>query len=393
MKDFNSINWKSFKYSYFQSKENQFHNFNPGTMGSCSNYVIDAMDSFIYENRNPLDIYIKGRQNLQKIRSEAEELWPNSDYEMAIGGSTTYWCNKLSDSFQKIWKASDPSNPIRIISSTHEHKGALLNFENNPLYKVLKIEDKNLNDFEKLKVVLSDFDPNIVLFSQKTWDQNVFLPVQKYFKIVKEICPKSIRILDSAQCLGIDKIEFGCSEIIVTSGHKWLFGPQGSGFMWIHKSVIEVIPRFHYGEMFDSNSMVSIFEESGGQNFTLYAGIVGSLYLFKQIGQRIIKDRSLLLAQYFYKLLQQSNLSEIFKITQNDSVLLLDWIKPIKNKPYEYYQSLHKARVYCKFIKISEEEKLIHRLRFGIPYYENKETILEVANKMQSIMEEMLKND
>ena len=220
MRDFDSINWKSFRDKTFQSNDEKFFNFNPGTMGSCSNHVINSINNFISDHKNPLEIYKEGRLKLQNIRIESKKLWPNSDYEIAVGGSTTYWCNKLSDSFQKIWKDSDFSKPIKLISSTHEHKGALLNFENNPSFKVLKVNDEDLNNREKFESFIREFDPQIALFSQKTWDENICLPIREYFKVIKEISPETITILDSAQSIGIDHIEFGCSEIIVCSGQK-----------------------------------------------------------------------------------------------------------------------------------------------------------------------------
>ena len=393
MQDSVDINWAKFKYLNFQLNEEESYNFNPGTMGSSANNVINGMYNFLKECRNPLEIYIEGRSKLREIRSSANLLWPNLNYELAIGGSTTYWCNKLSDSFEKLWKNNNFSNPIRIISSTHEHKGALLNFENNPSFKVLKIDDRNLNNEEIFKKILIEFNPHLALFSQKTWDSNSTLPVHYYFRAVKDSCPNAIRILDSAQCIGIDNIEFNCSEIIVCSGHKWLFGPQGSGFMWVHKSSIEKIPKFHFGEIIDSESRVSIFEESGGQNFMLYTGILESLKLYKSIGVQQVNKRSLFLAKYFFDNLEKSFLRKFFKITINGSVVLLDWINPKENLPYDFYQILHNNRIYCKFIKKPCGDKLMNRLRFGIPYYENKANLDHVINMMLLLFEKIFKND
>lgn len=393
MNDYDHTNWGIIRDTSFHANDDDFHNLNPGTMGTTSKDVINAINQFINTYKNPLDIYKEGRSNLKKIRKEAEILWPNSNYELAIGGSTTYWCNKLSDSFQKIWPANDLLRPIRLITSTHEHKGALLNFEENPSYEVLKVNDLKLNNPKDFRDILRNFNPHLALFSQKTWDSNLNFPVRDYFNLIQEVCPRTIRILDSAQSIGMDNLEFDCSEIIVCSGHKWLFGPQGSGFMWIHKCIIDKIPRFHFGERIDPDSKASIFEESGGQNFILYAGILESLRLLKKIGQQKVKERSLFLAKYFFDILKKSFLRKNFIITQNESVILLDWIKPINNLPYEYYQSLHKAKIYCKFIKIQDKNTFINRLRFGIPYFETKSNLEFITEKMESILYEIFENE
>ena len=75
MQDLDNINWAKFKYLNFQLNEEESYNFNPGTMGSCANNVINGMYNYSKEYRNPLEIYIEGRSKLREIRSTANLLW------------------------------------------------------------------------------------------------------------------------------------------------------------------------------------------------------------------------------------------------------------------------------------------------------------------------------
>ncbi len=392
MREKDNLDWKLFKEAYFEKEtQNNILNLNPGTMGSASIPVIEAIYEACKDNKNPINIYKTGRENLRRIREEANILWPYPNHELAVGGSTTSWCNKLSESFLRLWKGVSENKPIKILTSHHEHKGALLNFENHPFYKVVKIEDQILFNTELFENYLKRNIPNIFLLSQKTWDENLSLPVESCFRIVKNLFPDVINILDCAQIIGIDKIIFNDTDFIVCSGHKWLFGPQGSGFMWIHKNIINKFPRFHYGEIIDPSNKASTFEESGGQSFMIYAGLLEALLLLKKVGQKNVNNRSIELAQKFLNLIENSTLKNIFQIKINNSVILLDWKKTINNLPYEYYNELHNSNIHCKFIKIANKTSPISRLRLGFPYYESEESLGYAANKMVCIMEELLK--
>lgn len=392
MRENDSFDWDKFKNKNFDLETNKnILNLNPGTMGSPSLPVINAIHESCKDNKNPLNIYKKGRANLQRIREEANILWPHPNHELAIGGSTTSWCNKLSESFLRLWEEASKNNPIKILTSNHEHKGALLNFENHPFYQVIKISDQILFNSELFENFIKNNIPNIILLSQKTWDQNLKLPINSCFKIIKKLYPDAITILDSAQSIGIEKIIFTNSDIVVCSGHKWLFGPQGSGFMWINKETIKKIPKFHYGEPIDPINKASYFEESGGQSFITYAGLLEALLILKEVGHENVFNKSLKLSKTFFVLLEKSILKNIFQITMNDSVILLDWINPIRNSPYEYYQELHNSNIHSKFIKISKRSSTIYRLRFGLPYYESEERLNYAVERMVSVMVKLLK--
>ena len=94
------INWNEFRKINFSIVDQELNskgiNLNPGTMGTPSKKVLEAIDSALYNSDNPLKVYSDGRNKLIEIRKKIKTLFPLDDFEVAVGGSTTYWCHSIA---------------------------------------------------------------------------------------------------------------------------------------------------------------------------------------------------------------------------------------------------------------------------------------------------------
>ena len=113
-------------------------------------------------------------------------------------------------------------------------------------------------------------------------------------------------IVDAIQALGamrLDVQEVGI-DILAADAHKWLLGPQGTGFAYISKQVLEylVVENLGYKSMIDESDYLnyrirlkpdaSRFEE-GTLNLTGIAGLHASLEMLLSIGISNIEKRIL----------------------------------------------------------------------------------------------------
>ena len=381
------INWNEFRKNNFaiSNEESDFKgiNLNPGTMGTTSTNVLEAIYSACLNSDNPLKVYSDGRSKLIDIREKIKKLFPLDDFEVAVGGSTTYWCHWIANSLISLLRNNNCIK-IKLLTSTHEHHGAIRSFTKNPMFEVFFIEDSYLHNEKEFEVCIKKIKPDICFFSQITWDKFERIPVRMLFSLSKKYFPKIINILDCAQTLGLYPIEKCNADLIVSSAHKWLFGPQGTGFMWIKKSFLDFLPPFHYGEVIDANNPASQFEDSGGYSYFLYHGLFEALCLFEKVGQELILSKSIKLAIYLNKLIEDMKFNEKFKVELKGPVLNINWQDTKNNLPYEIYKRLNESNISLKYIKIFEQK--LNRYRIGLPYFESKERLIKVVTTLEELL-------
>jgi selenocysteine lyase/cysteine desulfurase len=104
-------------------------------------------------------------------------------------------------------------------------------------------------------------------------------------------------IVDGAQAVGeiaVDVKALGC-DAYATSGHKWLMGPKGTGFVYISKDAGEAMtpPEWLMGKRYGSNS-------NGLSPMTLAIGLGEAIDRMKQIGMARVEQHNLALAKRIY---------------------------------------------------------------------------------------------
>ena len=110
--------------------------------------------------------------------------------------------------------------------------------------------------------------------------------------------------MDGAQALGctpVDLQQIGC-HAYATSGHKWLLGPNGTGFLFVHRDWLDRVQATHvgaYSNAGDFSMETGSFSlahsaqryEYGTINTSLIAGPRTALSLWQAIGAAAIWRR------------------------------------------------------------------------------------------------------
>lgn len=107
----------------------------------------------------------------------------------------------------------------------------------------------------------------------------------------------SLCIVDGAQAVGqiaVDVKALGC-DAYATSGHKWLMGPKGTGFVYINKSAGDAIapPEWLMGKQYGSNS-------EGLSPMVLAVGLGEAIDLMTSIGMPRVEQHNIGLAARIY---------------------------------------------------------------------------------------------
>jgi len=122
-------------------------------------------------------------------------------------------------------------------------------------------------------------------------------PVQEMIAAAKAKHPKLIVLLDVAQSLGhfpIDVKQFGC-DLLAAPGHKGLYGPLGTGVLYVHPDVVDEVAPLRLGgtgvssgDVTQPTAMPEKFE-AGNLNVPAIAGLAAGLEFLKTEDAEITK--------------------------------------------------------------------------------------------------------
>lgn len=119
--------------------------------------------------------------------------------------------------------------------------------------------------------------------------------------------------VDGAQALGMFPINLTDMnpDFYTSSGHKWLFGPKGTGVLYMNKKWIKKLNPVFAGaytdSKFDLNSLTMEYrdsvqrEEYGTRNAAISLGLGSAIEFINTIGIENIEKRGRELANYFRK--------------------------------------------------------------------------------------------
>jgi len=377
-------------------------NLNPGTLGTPSRYARNRQLSFWQGGVEafPLGQYQRGRETLKAARLRAGQLW--SGEGPAVVGGTTGTMNLLLMSLFADLLQTGRRPPFRVLTSLHEHHGGIGGFERHPGFQVQYLTDKALQDHVLFLQMLELFRPDILLLSHLTWTRAQRLEVVRLGQAVGALFPRCFRILDLTQSLGLLSVagilDAGAPEgfdVAVSSAHKWLFAPGGTGFLWLTASACERLGALVWaGEGLDEPHPMSRFEAAGGQDFSALAGLLGALELYQAVGGARISARSAALARCFEARLQErlgQRVAEVQTLDPTTGAPVSGTLAPEHHTgmislhfesidPYPIYQALGAQGIHVKCIKTTlADGQRLQLLRLGFPYYEQVKRVEAAA--------------
>lgn len=223
------------KVAYFQS----------GGHGPTPDSVIKVVhDNMIYLNHNGFPIP-ETRQVLEErengVRQQLADFLNVKTEELA-------WTSNTSQAIQQIlhsiWR--EPGDEFVISSAEHittKRAGQALEEYHGAVVKTIPADEGDETLLEALHSVLTE-RTRLVCLSQVTTLDGRRLPISAATSIAHQ---RGVPVMvDGAQSLGqypVDVAALNC-DFFVGSGHKWLLGPRGLGFIWVAS---EQIPDFRPG--------------------------------------------------------------------------------------------------------------------------------------------------
>lgn len=139
----------------------------------------------------------------------------------------------------------------------------------------------------------------VMFFSHVTTETGVVLPA-------KELCALArakglLSVVDGAQVTGMMRLnvrELGC-DAYCSSGHKWLQGPKGTGFLYVRDEVIDRIWNTFAAEGWDDSQIrAQRFQQFGTSNVPCLWGLRAAVRFANEIGLDRIERRHRELASY-----------------------------------------------------------------------------------------------
>jgi UDP-sulfoquinovose synthase len=270
-------------------------NLNAGTLGTAARSVRAAQREFWRGGLRawPLGQYQRARVEVRRVRELAGELWGPA--AVAVTGGTSEAMTRVTLAL----RARLGAGPVRVLTSGHEHAGGLQGLLRLAGWEVLYLPDHALADPGVVAEEVARLRPQVLLLSQRTYTTGQEVPVERHIAAARGHEPGLWTVVDAAQALGLVAPALVGADVVVGSGHKWLFGPPGSGLMWLSERARGELAAGAAGEALDPEAPCAAFERAGGHDFSVHAGLAAALELHARLGPAAVLARSRALAGAF----------------------------------------------------------------------------------------------
>ncbi|MGZ3690937.1 MAG: aminotransferase class V-fold PLP-dependent enzyme, partial [Pseudobdellovibrio sp.] len=387
--------WENYRSKHFP---NLAVNLNPGTLGTPSIDALEAMRKFATDDLlgSPREQYQQGQEAMLASAATAEKLWPSAEHSLHIAPSATQSSNLMALALARV--SSQRKRPLRVLTTAHEHIGGLGALIKMREFGVVYLSEHEMQDLSAFKQRVIKSKPDIGFFSHITYDRGQVLPVSDWAAILKNLNSEALVLVDISQSLGLLPPPFEQTDMLFSSGHKWLFGPRGSGLLWTTARFRKEVEALHWaGESFSDDSKHSGFILSGGMDFSVFAGLDAALKLHQKTGEEKIRARGLQLKNFFHhdfsNILKKHRINHEFIQTQvgtSQDVGILTFTFQDYD-PYPLYQAMNRIKLHCKCIKGADlNAKPRQILRFGFPYYETKSRLDKKLAVLDQFLQESL---
>ena len=297
------IQWNEIKDA-FPSKGSLIH-LNSGSAGtmtlSTEQFVIASIKEL---NRHaPYKIWETWQETMQGIKKQLASIINVDFQQIALNRNATDGLNAIIFGFKLKRRHS-------ILAAKHDYPFTLQAIAQRKVKdsirsKILDIDLDTMMDEEICdrydKAMTSDV--KLVVLTLLTHREGRVLPVQE---ITRRAKMKGISVLvDGAQAFAHfdhDVAALGC-DFYVTSLHKWLNAPLGTGMIYVSKNMMNNVspPLARHP---DSKSMQK-FEYLGTSAFHQWVGIISALDFLEIIGMSTKEKRLIQLTQYWTKRMEQ----------------------------------------------------------------------------------------
>ncbi len=293
--------WDDIRSQFYLQEGRHF--FNTAGLGPSPQPVVDAICESL---KHLASVAKSGHKERDIAHKKIAEFLSVDPSEIAVTRNATEGINIVARSLNL--KAGD-----EIILTRHEHIGGsapwiALQKDLGVVVKLVELDLTGRNNYKIIKENITD-RTKVVSFSHITCTTGMRLPAKKIVKLCRQ---KGIySCVDGAQAVGMMKVNLKKlkPDFYAASGHKWLFGPKGTGILYMNKMVInECKPTFvgaYTDSKFDLDELLLEYrdvaerEEYGTRSASTLVGLSTAVDFNTSIGIERIEKRGLELAQQF----------------------------------------------------------------------------------------------
>lgn len=311
IKDGDNINWSAVR-THFNIKED-FTFFNSASGGVSSSDALESMnDAFIAASQ----IAATRHNTLEAVRPNIASFFNVKESEIIITRNTTEGMNIVARTLNLV--AGD-----EVLLTTHEHVGGsamwlMLQKQIGIKVKLVDLDMQGHDNFRRIKKQITD-KTKVVSFSHVTCTTGTCLPAKK----IAAYCRRKgiYSCIDGAQSAGLIPVDLADiqPDFYATSGHKWLYGPLGTGILFMNEKVMTQCKPVFVGAYSDSSFSLKNLEiefhqhahreEYGTRSAPMAIGLSKSIDFLSEIGMDNVSQYNQNLATYLRK--QLNDLSQV----------------------------------------------------------------------------------
>jgi len=272
--------------------------FNTGASGPSPQPVLDAGTDCLTHHKAVAPaaegMYTAAREAREASRETiAAHLGADPD-EIALTEST-------SDAISALAAAVDWQPDDVIVRTDLEHPAGVLPWQRAARKHGVGVR---VLDTTAGRVDLDDYaeavdDARLVCFSSISWNYGTRLPVAELVEIAHDAdCEVLVDAVQSAGQTPMDLDAWG-AEYVAGSGHKWLLGPWGSGYLYVREGCGEDLhpAQVCYGSVDDPDAEVYTLKSSaqkferGTASPAPHVGMAAAVDLFESVSMSTVESR------------------------------------------------------------------------------------------------------
>ncbi len=271
---------------------------NWGASGPSPRRVVDAVRGAVeyheFESPGEDGMYHAAFETFESARAAVARLLGTDPSAVALTQCTTDGLNRVATAID--WNPGDVVVTTALEHSAGRLPWARLGRRMGVETRVLEAESGTLDPVAIEEVVSG---ARLLCVSALDWKYGRVHPITEFVERAHE--QGAMVLVDAVQVPGqrpIDVSNWG-ADFVVGSGHKWLMGPWGAGFLYVDPDIVETIAPNHVGSRSVEDPYAAEYEfkpdarrfEVGTTSPAPYAGIVEAIETIESVGQERISSR------------------------------------------------------------------------------------------------------
>lgn len=296
------INWEEIRNMFDLRSDLSY--FNTSGLGPSSKVVLAQLDKI---NLELAQSGSDGRKYFSTTRKLLADFTNADPSQLSFTRNTTEGMNIAANAIP--FEEGD-----EIILTDHEHVGGASPFIALQRSKGVKVRIAKLNPLGKhhLKSIKSQISKKTkaIVFCHVCCSNGMILPVKELIELCRD--NNIYSVVDGAQAAGMISLDLDqwSPDYYAASGHKWLYGPIGSGFLYINKRVLNTLDPVFVGAYSDSKFGIDPLEleflrtasrnEYGTRNSAQVKALASAIELIQEISLLEIQNRASKQRQMLY---------------------------------------------------------------------------------------------